>query len=220
MKNINAEIEYEYIAREELYKGHAFTRLSTLNQKWTDLPYLLEFDNGDRKTIKPREGLAEYTRCIKEVGYDLYQQILEMQKSLTLDNASVPFTEAIGNYLEFLSILQNDYIKANVIKEFNEAYSYAGSTYCIVKLAKIIFGEQVEISFFLEAHPRKIVFGNIAARENMLLVTPQGEHIVTPDGERIVASNISTVAETIPVLTAYFSKFVMANYFVEFEFNL
>jgi len=219
MPNANTEYEYEYITRDELYKGHTFTHLTTLNQKWIDLPYLLEID-GEKETIQPRYGLAEYTKCIQEVGYDLYLQILEMQKSMTLDNASAPFTEAIGDYLQFISILQNNYIKANVIKEFNDAYSNAGSTYCIVKLAKIIFGEQVEISFFLETHPRKIVFGNIASRENMLLITPEGEHIVTPDLERIVASNISTVAETIPVLTAYFSKFVMSNYYVEFEFNI
>jgi len=219
MPNIDTEYEYEYITRDELYKGHIYTRLTTLNQKWIDLPYILEI-NGEKEIIKPREGLAEYVRCLKQVGYDLYLQIIAMQKSMTLENASIPFTEAIGNYLQFLSILENDYIKANVIKEFNEAYSNAGSTYCIVKLAKIIFGEQVEISFFLETHPRKIVFGNLASRKNMLLTTPEGEYISTPDLERIVASNISTVSETIPVLTAYFSKFVMANYYVEFEFNI
>lgn len=219
MQNIDDEYEYEYITREELFRGHAYTRLTTLNQAWIDLPYLLEID-GKKETIYPRAGLAEFVKCISKVTYDIYLQILDMQRSFTLDNASVPFAEAIGDYLQFISILEKDYIKANVIKEFNEAYSYAGSTYCIVKLAKIIFGEQVKISFFLETHPRKIVFGNIASRKNMLLVTPQREHIVTPNAERIVASNISTVAETIPVLTAYFSKFVMANYYVEFEFNI
>ena len=183
------------------------------------MPYTMEID-GEKKIILPRYELKEYIQSLKEVEYSLYQQIIKFKEGFTLENASPLFANAVGDYLQFISILENDYIQANVIKSFNEAYSYAGSTFSIVKLAKIILGEQVEISFFLEETPKRIVFGNIGLRQNMILATPLNEAIATPDLYKIVASNISTFTESETVLNAFFQKFTMANYATVFEFNM
>lgn len=217
---VNIDTEYEYITRDALYRGHRFPQFVTaLHKNWVNMPYTMEID-GEQKIILPRYELKEYIQSLKEVEYSLYQQIIEFKESFTLENASPLFANVLGDYLQFISILENDYIQANVIKSFNAAYSYAGSTFSIVKLAKIIFGEQVEISFFLEETPKRIVFGNIALRQNMILSTPLNEALATPDLYKIVASNVSTVGETIPVLNAFFQKFTMANYATVFEFNL
>lgn len=205
---------------DELYRGHRFPQFVTaLNKNWVNTPYTMEID-GEKKIILPRYESKEYIQSLKEVEYSLYQQIIKFKEGFTLENASPLFTNAVGDYLQFISILENDYIQANVIKSFNEAYSYAGSTFSIVKLAKIILGEQVEISFFLEETPKRIVFGNIALRENMILATPLNEAIATPDLYKIVASNISTFTESETVLNAFFQKFTMANYATVFEFDM
>lgn len=223
MKRIEAEdkIEYEYIIQEELFLPHVLAYQQTvLHKNWVNTTFDLLHQNGETETILPRYELAEYIQCMRVPVYDLYEQVLQFQESFTLENASPLFAEVISDYVEFVSILENDYVKANVLKVIDEAYPYAGSTYCIVTLAQAIFGEQVKISFFLEETPKRVVFDNIASLQNMILSTPQGEAIATPDLFKIVASNIPNIPETIPVLNAFFQKFAMANFATVFEFNI
>jgi len=152
------------LSNKELFKPHRYPEIPTFNKNWADYEIVQEDGEGNKVKTKPREGIVEFLNSVNQVAYKLYADIVAFQSSCTLDNASIAFTESLGKYLEFMSILENTQIKADVIKSLNEAYAYAGSTFTIVKLAKLIFGTTIDISFFLDETPKRVVFSGIVGK--------------------------------------------------------
>jgi len=213
----------EYVTREDLFKGFVFINdTSQLDENWINLPIVIpknESGTGEQITFQPRLGLERFLQYSMDTATKLYNEVLLLEQGLTFDNASVFLVNALGDYLQYISILENTYIQANVVQSLQIAYSYAGSCGCIVRLANFIFGEDLGIEFYLEETPKRIVFRNIYTTENRLLgVGSNNEVLGTPDGEALLIPNIRVFNETIPVLEAFFSKFVMANYATVFEF--
>jgi hypothetical protein len=169
------------IEDKELFKPHAYPEIPTFNKNWAEYEITQEDEQGNKIKAKPREGIVEFLNSVNQVAYKLYADIVAFQDSCTLDNASIAFTESLGKYLEFMSILENTEIKADIIKSLNQAYSYAGSTFTIVKLAKIIFGPTVDISFFLDETPKRVVFSSLTGKNIVpMLFLPDFVPILTP----------------------------------------
>lgn len=170
-----------------LFKPHLYPEIPTFNKNWADYEITQKDDKGNEIKAKPRKGIVEFLNSVNQVAYSLYADIVAFQSSCTLDNASIAFTESLGKYLEFMSILENTQIKADIIKSLNDAYSYAGSTFTIVVLGKIIFGDSIDISFFLDETPKRVVFSGIVGKQvNPPLLLPSLIRLLTPTLEPLV----------------------------------
>jgi len=171
----------EVIKDKDIFKPYLYPVIPTFNKNWADYEIIEKDGEGNELRAKPRQGIVEFLNSVNQVAYTLYNDIVAFQDSCTLENASIAFTESRGKYLEFLSILENTQVKADIIKSLDQAYSYAGSTFTIVKLAKIIFGSTVDISFFLDETPKRVVFSSLAGKRIVpMLFLPDFVPILTP----------------------------------------